>query len=191
MKPLLYLTTNEAKIREAKEILIKDYGINIEIVKPDFEILEIQAKNCADVAGFSAKYAAEKMGKPVLKSDCGLYIDALGGLPGPYNAYFDRQIGTDKFLNLIKNEKNRKARVEQCFAYCEPGREPILFSGFCEGTISKEAKGDLGRWHDKFFIPNGTNETLSQIRKRDSKEEYLYWGDAKEKLAQWYFGENM
>ena len=77
---------------------------------PDFEILEIQAKSCKDVAAFSVKYACEKLKRPCIKSDSGLYIDALGGLPGPYNAYFDKQIGVEKFLKMFKSEKNRKAR---------------------------------------------------------------------------------
>ena len=109
MKKLIYLTTNPHKVEEANEFFGKKYGFNLEIVNPDFEILEIQAENCADVAAFSVKYAAEKLGYPVLKSDSGLYLDALGGLPGPYNHYFDKQMGVDKFLELLKDEKNRKA----------------------------------------------------------------------------------
>ena len=90
---LIYLTTNPYKIEEANKFFKQKYGFNIEVVNPDFEIVEIQAKTCAEVASFSAKYAADKLGCAVLKSDSGLYIDALGGLPGPYNAYFDKQIG--------------------------------------------------------------------------------------------------
>ena len=59
-------------------------------------------------------------------------------MPGPYNHYFDKQIGVEKFLELFKNEKNRKARLEHCFAYCEPGEEPVVFTGGGTGTISFE-----------------------------------------------------
>ncbi|MBO4726137.1 MAG: non-canonical purine NTP pyrophosphatase, partial [Clostridia bacterium] len=101
---LIYLTTNPYKIEEANKFFKQKYGFNIEVVNPDFEIVEIQAKTCAEVASFSAKYAADKLGCAVLKSDSGLYIDALGGLPGPYNAYFDKQIGIKKFLAMLRNE---------------------------------------------------------------------------------------
>ena len=107
MEKLIYLTTNQNKVNEANEFFGKKYGFNLEIVNPNFEILEIQADNCKDVAAFSAEYAANKLNMPVSKSDSGLYIDALGGLPGPYNHYFDKQIGIDKFLELFKNETNR------------------------------------------------------------------------------------
>lgn len=186
MKKLVYLTTNPHKVEEANEFFGKKYGFNIEIVNPDFEVLEIQAEKCSEVAAFSAKYAADKLGCAVLKSDSGLYIDSLGGLPGPYNHYFDKQIGVEKFLELFKNETNRKARLEHCFAYCEPGEEPIVFSGGGTGTIAYEAKGKRGRWHDKFYIPDGESQTLSVLRDIDYEREASYWGDAKDKFAKWY-----
>lgn len=185
-RKLIYLTTNKHKVEEANEFFGKKYGFNLEIVSPDFEILEIQAKSCIDVVKFSVKYAADKLGQAVLKSDSGLYIDALGGLPGPYNSYFDKQIGIDKFLEMFKNEKNRKARIEHCFAYCEPGKEPIVFSGGGTGTISYEAKGERGRWHDKFYIPDGEEKTLSQLREENYEYEASFWGDAKDQFAKWY-----
>ena len=115
MNNLIYLTTNPHKVEEANEFFGKKYGFNLKIVNPDFEILEIQADNCADVVAFSVKYAADKLGVPCLKSDSGLYIDALGGLPGPYNHYFDKQIGVEKFLELFKFEKKQKSKIRTLF----------------------------------------------------------------------------
>jgi len=186
MQKLIYLTTNPYKVAEANEFFGKKYGFNLEIVNPDFEILETQAKTCGEVVAFSAKYAADKLGYAVLKSDTGLYLDALGGLPGPYNHFFDKQIGVEKFLELLKNEKNRKARLEHCFAYCEPGEDPIVFTGGGTGTISYEPKGNVGRWHDFFYIPDGETKTLSELREINYEKEASYWGDAKDQFAKWY-----
>ncbi len=185
-KELIYLTTNKEKMREADEFFSKKYGFNLKIMNPDFEVLEIQAETCSKVAAFSAKYAAEKLGYAVLKSDSGIYIEALGGLPGPYNKYFDKQIGIEKFLELLKNEKNRKARLEHCFAYCEPGKKPVVFSGGGTGTIAYEQRGEKGRWHDKFYIPDGEIKTLSELRGEDYEYESSFWGDAKDQFAKWY-----
>ena len=190
MKKLIYLTTNPHKVDEANKFFKEKYGFDLEIVNPEFEILETQAKTCAEVAAFSAKYAADKLGYAVLKSDSGLYLDALGGLPGPYNAYFDKQIGAEKFLKLLENETNRQARLEHCFAYCEPGEEPIVFTGGGTGTISYELKGNMGRWHDFFFIPDGEEKTLSELREIDYEKEATYWGDAKDQFAKWYIEKN-
>lgn len=185
-RKLVYLTTNPHKANEAKTFLKEKYNFDLEIVNPDFDIIEIQAKTCAEVAGFSAKYAAEKLCCAVLKSDSGLYLDALGGLPGPYNAYFDKQIGIEKFLQMLKDEPNRKARLEHCFAYCEPGKEPIIFSGGSTGTIAYESRGTLGRWHSKFYIPDGETKTLSELQSEDYEKESKYWGTALDDFAKWY-----
>lgn len=186
MSKLIYLTTNPHKVNEANHFFNKKYGFGVEVMNPDFEIIEIQAKTCAEVAAFSAKYAADKLKKAVLKSDAGLYIDALGGLPGPYNAYFDKQIGVEKFLEMLKNEKNRKARIEYCFAYCEPGKEPVVFSGGGTGRIAMEPRGRLGRWHSLFYIPDGETKTLSELQEEDYENEAKFWGNTIEQFAEWY-----
>lgn len=186
MSKLIYLTTNPHKVNEANHFFNEKYGFGVEIMNPDFEIIEIQAKTCAEVAAFSAKYAADKLKKAVLKSDAGLYIDALGGLPGPYNAYFDKQIGVEKFLEMLKNEKNRRARIEHCFAYCEPGKEPVVFSGGGTGRIAMKPRGRLGRWHSFFYIPDGETKTLSELQEEDYEKEAKFWGNAIEQFAEWY-----
>ncbi|MDO5475166.1 MAG: non-canonical purine NTP pyrophosphatase [Candidatus Saccharibacteria bacterium] len=185
MDKITYLTTNEFKFREAEIVLRGKYGLDIEIMNPDFEIYEIQAKTCAEVAAFSVKYAADKLGKPCLKSDTGLYLEALGGLPGPYNAYFDKQIGVNKFLSMIKDETNRKARLEHCFAFCKPGEEPVVFIGEGHGYISREPRGKYGRWHDFFYIPDGETRTLAEIGDENPEEKARKYGDAIDKFAKW------
>lgn len=186
MEKPVYLTTNKGKYEEAQHIFKDKYGFDIDIMEPDFEVLEIQSDNCRDVVAFSVKYACEKLGRPCIKSDSGLYIEALGGLPGPYNHDFDTHIGIEKFLNLLKNESNRNARIEDCFAYCEPGSEPIVFAGGGTGKIAYEASGERGRWHDKFYIPDGETETLSVLREKDRDYEAQFWGTAKYDFAEWY-----
>lgn len=185
MNKIIYLTTNQFKFREAEIVLKNKYGLDIEIMNPNFEFYEIQAKTCAEVAAFSAKYAADKLGKPCLKSDTGLYLEALGGLPGPYNAYFDKQIGVEKFLNMIKDEANRKAKLEHCFAFCEPGKEPIVFTGESYGTISTSPRGKDGRWHDFFYVPDGETRTLAEIGDEDPEEKVRKYGDAIDQFAKW------
>ncbi len=186
MKKLIYLTTNPDKKKEAELVLRDKYGIDIDVYVPDFKIPEIQAETCSKVVKFSAEYAANKMNVPVLKSDSGLYLECLGGLPGPFNAYFAEQIGVEKFLKLLENEENRNAKIEHCFAYCEPGKSPIVFKGKGYGTISYKSKGNAGHWHDHFYIPKGETKTLSELREENPLEETKFWGNALEDFAKWY-----
>ena len=77
---LIYLTTNPHKVNEANKFLNEKYGFNLEIVNPGFDIIEIQAKTCAEVAKFSAKYAADKLGCAVLKSAAPCVLQFLNAI---------------------------------------------------------------------------------------------------------------
>jgi len=186
MTKIIYLTSNPLKVEYANRHFIKRHGLEMEIKNPDFEILEIQAKSSIDVVKYSVRYAVEKLGHPVLLSDTALYVDFLGGLPGPYNAYFDKQIGVEKFLKIMKEADNRKARLEHSFGFCEPNKEPVIFSGGSTGTIAKESRGSMGRWHDLFYIPDGETQTLSELREKDELYEAKFWGTATDDFAKWY-----
>ena len=83
MKKIIYVTGNWAKVMSAKQIL-EPLGIEIDNVK--MQTTEIQADSVEEVAMHSAKVASEKLKCDVLKNDTGLYIDALGGFPGPYTS---------------------------------------------------------------------------------------------------------
>lgn len=89
-------------------------------------------------------------------------------------------------MKLLKDEPNRKARIEDCFAYCEPGSKPIVFVGGKTGSISMEARGNLGRWHDKFYIPDLETKTLSELREIDRDYEAKFWKTAKYDFAEWF-----
>jgi non-canonical purine NTP pyrophosphatase (RdgB/HAM1 family) len=185
-KKLIYLTKNQGKVEEANRFFRDKYGFDVQILDPRFEVLEIQAKTSDEVVKFSVKYAADRLGFGCLKSDTAVYMECLGGLPGPYNAYFDKQIGAEKFLELIKNETNRKARLQHSFAYCEPGGEPVLFDGGSTGALATECRGTRGRWHDLFFVPDGETKTLSELREIDPHYEAKFWGMAIDDFAAWY-----
>jgi non-canonical purine NTP pyrophosphatase (RdgB/HAM1 family) len=185
MKKIIYLTTNPDKVFEMQRFLEGKVEIKIEIVKPSWPVIEIQASTCEEVAAFSAEYAADKLGQAVIKADAGFYVEALGGLPGPYSADFERQLGTEKFLALLKNEKNRRARIEQAFAYYDPGGKSKVFTGGSMGTIALHPTGKSSRFVDKFFIPNGETETISVIRDRDYVRANAFWGRGKEQLLRW------
>lgn len=185
-QPLYYLTTNPGKIAEAERFLRGKHGLDLTIMHPGFAIPEIQASTCAEVAAFSAEFAASTVGQPCLKSDTGLYVDCLGNLPGPYNAYFDKQLGTARFLELLQYDTQRSARLEHCFAFAIPGQEARVFSGGSTGRISHKAQGRLGRWHDLFFIPDGETLTLSELRAVDPEREATYYGTALDDFANWY-----
>lgn len=52
MRKITYLTTNSDKVREAQRFFGEKLGIDIEIMNPNFDLIEIQAKTCAEVVAF-------------------------------------------------------------------------------------------------------------------------------------------
>lgn len=154
---ITYVTGNWAKITSAKQIL-EPLGIKINHVK--METTEIQANTVEEVAMHSAKESSDKLKCTVLKNDTGLYIDALNGFPGPYTHYVDEKIGEDGILKLLKDEENRKAHFTESFAYCEYGKEPLIFKSITRGTIAQQKSGKFGWSWDFIFIPDGYENTM-------------------------------
>ena len=179
MKKITYVTGNWYKIMSAKRIL-EPLGIEVENVK--METTEIQANTIEEVAKYSAKEASEKLKCTVLKNDTGLCIDALKGFPGPYTHYVDEKIGEDGILKLLDGVENRKASFIEAFAYCEYGKEPIVFKSITTGTIELEKSGTYGWSWDYIFIPNGYDKTMANY---PDDERCLVWNtDAYKELAE-------
>ena len=95
-----------------------------------------------------------------MKNDTGLFIEALNGFPGPYTHYVDEHLGEDGILKLLENEENRNACFIEAFAYCEYGKEPVVFKSVTKGTIAKEKSGSYGWSWDFIFIPEGEEKTM-------------------------------
>ena len=66
-------------------------------------------------------------------------------------------------LNLTGDEQ-RNARFICAIALYEPGAETVeLFSGVCEGRISRRARGRGGFGYDPLFIPAGYEQTFGEL----------------------------
>ena len=177
-KIITYVTGNWAKIDSAKQIL-EPLGYGVDNIKMDTP--EIQADDVSDVAKYSAKWACEKLNKPVLKNDTGLFVNCLKGFPGVYTHYADDTIGEDGLLKLMVDEDDRSAYFKEVLAYCEPGQEPVTFEAITKGTISKEKMGTYGWSWDYIFIPEGETKTLGCF---PDNERWNYWSlDSYNKLV--------
>ncbi|SFK61007.1 XTP/dITP diphosphohydrolase [Halogranum rubrum] len=110
---LNYVTTNPGKVREAVDYLADD------VQQFDFDYTEIQAPELGPIAAHGAREAYRHVGEPVLVDDAGLFVDALGGFPGPYSSYVEDTVGVERVWNLGKDEENRRAEFRCVLAYCD------------------------------------------------------------------------
>lgn len=165
------VTGNWAKIEQAKKFL-EPAGFEVDNVKMD--TIEIQADSIEEVAKYSAKWASEQLKKNVVKNDTGIVIEALKGFPAAYTHYVQDTIGEEGILKLMEGIENRKAKFVQALAFCEYGKEPVVFTSETEGTISFKKEGNYGWCWDFIFIPKGQTKTLGCFQ---DEERLKMWND--------------
>ncbi len=165
------VTGNWAKIAQAKEVL-EPLGIKVDNVKMD--TIEIQADTVEEVAAYSAKWASNELKTNVVKNDTGIMVDALKGFPAAYTHYCADTIGEDGLLKLMKGVENRKAKFVQALAFCEYGKEPVVFTSITEGEIAKRKSGKYGWAWDFIFIPKGQTKTLASF---PDDKRFKLWND--------------
>jgi XTP/dITP diphosphohydrolase len=182
-KVAYFVTTNIHKFQEAHRVL-SEY--KLATAKLKVEAVEIQDDSLINIAKFSALDAVKNCGLPVFVEDAGLFVEALGGFPGPYSAYVYRTVGTKGILKLMKNNEKRDAHFQSVIAFCSPEQEPICFTGKVEGKISVKEQGTLGFGYDPIFAPNaGDGGTFAEIT-TEEKNRMSHRAEALRKFAEWY-----
>ncbi|HIG34357.1 MAG TPA: RdgB/HAM1 family non-canonical purine NTP pyrophosphatase [Candidatus Poseidoniales archaeon] len=168
---ILFATGNEHKVSEAAAILAP-LGHEVEpllIQGNPPEFIEPQAEGIEEVALSKIEQARELvMGTKledsiILVEDSGLFIDALGGFPGPYSSYVESTIGLPGILQLMSAEPERGAEFRTIAVISIEGNT-ITETGTCRGKISKQLSGDTGFGYDPIFIPeDGDGRTCGEM----------------------------
>lgn len=155
-KKITLITSNKNKVKEIEEIT----GLKLD--SADLKIREIQSLDVEEVARAKALAAYKIIKKPLIVDDTGLYIEAMGGLPGAFITWFLKCSGTAGIIKYMKGEKNRRAYVKTCIAYADENGARI-FTGEIEGKIPEKVSGKRGFGWDAIFIPDGYNKTYSEM----------------------------
>ncbi|MFC6716534.1 XTP/dITP diphosphatase [Natrialbaceae archaeon GCM10025810] len=178
-----FVTSNEGKVREARASL---EGIE-PVEQVTYDYTEIQSDSLEEIAAVGAREAFEGLGgdEPVLVDDAGLFVDALGGFPGPYSAYVEDTVGVERLWRLASGEENRRAHFRTVLAYAdEEGTE--TFEGSVAGTLVAP-RGEGGFGYDPIFEYNGT--TMAEMS-TEEKNAISHRGRALAKFAEWYAEQN-
>lgn len=177
---VLFATTNSHKLDEANQI-VSPYGISLKMAP--IEKVEIQSETLDIIASHAARLAARAAGKAVVCEDSGLFVDALGGFPGPCSSYAFKTIGCGGLLKLMEGVADRRGRFESAVSYCEPGGVPLVFIGRAQGAISEEVRGSSGFGFDPVFIPAGGDGRTFAEMGMDEKGALSHRGQAFRKFA--------
>lgn len=171
-KQILFITGNENKFREFKEIIS-----SIEFRREKLDLPELQGE-IEDIVKEKAKIAAQITKEACFVDDTSLCFDEWEGLPGPYIRDFIEKLGPEKLSKALLNSTgNISAKAITSIGYCEPGEEPICIQGITQGTISLP-RGDKNfkKGWDTIFTPNGSKMTNAEM---EPEEKHIYSQRAK------------
>ena len=187
MKVAYFVTSNVHKFLEAKDIF-SQYRIGIAKLKVN--AVEIQDNSITNIAIFSVLDAVKNCGLPVFVEDAGLFIEELGGFPGPYSKYVLKTIGLDGILKLMEDIKNRKAYFMSVIAFSSIEKSSNYFIGKVKGKISYNARGDSGFGYDPIFEPlKGNGKSFGEMTTVE-KNQISHRAKALREFAEWFSSKN-
>lgn len=199
---LQYVTTNEGKVREAREYM--------DCEQFAYDYTEIQHADLGAIAAHGAREAYREAGDPVLVDDAGLFVDSVGGFPGPYSSYVEDTLGIERVQRLVAGEEDHRASFRCVLAYCDgadfaASPDPVdrderalaaadgedqndsgvpvkLFEGAVRGRIVSP-RGDGGFGYDPIFEHEGT--TMAEMDTAE-KNAISHRGRALAKFGEWF-----
>lgn len=141
---MLFVTSNPGKAREADEIL----GSDVERV--DYDYVEVQSDSLEEIAVYGARDAYDELGESCFVDDSGMFVEGVGGFPGPYSSYVYSTLGLDGVLRALEGSEDRSARFDCLVAYHD-GEEVHTFEGTVRGHVAEKPRGEGGFGYDPIF----------------------------------------
>lgn len=164
---LVFATHNQNKFKEVKELM-----------PAHFELLSLTDIGCHDKipetantiegnALLKAEFVKKNYGLDCFADDTGLEVEALDGAPGVFSARYagegkNSEDNMNKLLSELEKFQNRKAQFKTVIALIFNGKQE-LFTGICEGEITKEKHGEQGFGYDPIFKPENYGTTFAQM----------------------------
>lgn len=166
---IIFASQNQGKVKEVKSILnnsrfeiisLYDLGNNIDV--------EETGETFAENAWLKAEAVYNIYKEPTIADDSGLMIEQLDGRPGVISARYAGLNCTfaDNNLKVIKElssfpEPHKAKFVSHAVFY--DGSNRIDAVGELYGIVIKEERGSGGFGYDPIFIPDGYDQTISQL----------------------------
>lgn len=166
---LIFATQNIGKAKEVKALFSNTpYEIISLYDLGNYIDIEEHGSTFSENAFIKAKAVYDIYKEPVLADDSGLSIDQLNSRPGVYSARYAGENCTyeDNNLKVIDELKEfseqHKAKFISCAVFYD-GKNKIEAFGELHGRIIMEQRGTNGFGYDPIFIPDGYNQTISEM----------------------------
>lgn len=177
---MIFVTSNDHKSAQAKAIL-SEFGIRFRRIKRKYD--EASEDTIEQIACKAAKRLADEYKEAVFVEDTGVFFDAYPGFPGSLPKFLFNGVGYDGIFRLLVG-KSRKAVWRSAVGYCEPGKEPRLFTGEMRGKITDQVKckGKNVLPYERIFIHEKHRDVLA-MQPQKEKLAVLHRAQALRKLG--------
>ncbi len=182
----IVLASRNKKKKAELLTLLSEYIEDIEVLSLDdvgiYDEIEEDGTTFQENAMIKAKAAAES-GYIGVGDDSGLEVYALGGEPGVYSARYagghgDDDANNELLLSRMAGIEDRRARFVCAIACVFPnGAEPIEVTGYVDGEILTEYRGDGGFGYDPLFYCPQYGKTTAELS-ADEKNAISHRGSA-------------
>lgn len=160
MQPIIFLTGNQNKLKEAKNILW------IEIESVDIDLPEIQTISVKEVIEYKAKEWYKILQKPLIIEDTWLEIEAWNWLPGALIKWFLKTVWNEWIIEMAKNFPNKKAKAVCYIGYFDGSRLEI-FSWEITWKIADSPRWENWFGWDKIFILDWYEKTFAEMKEEE------------------------
>ena len=189
MQKLLVATGNSHKTDEIRAILGAGYVVSDLKAHPELPEVEETGTTFLENATLKAVEISKQVEGLILSDDSGLEVDALGGEPGVYSSRYAGEAGNDaannkKLLHELQGEDSRTARFRCVMVLAQDGEVLASFDGAVEGRMLSELHGEGGFGYDPLFVPDGYDQTFSQLSE-GIKNQLSHRAVAMQKIVAW------
>lgn len=160
---ILLATRNHGKLVEFQQLLS---GFPAQILTAeDAGLGELDVDETGDTllenASLKAAAYGEASGLPTVADDTGLFVEALGGMPGIFPKRYG---GPTKLLAALEGvPAPRRAYFECVIALWMPDGRIQHVTGTCHGQIIHEMRGEYGFGYDPVFQPDEYDMTFAEL----------------------------
>ena len=148
---------------------VAEFGHIVAATRPDLEVIAYDGPEPVEDgvtfmenALIKARAAAAHTGLPALADDSGICVDALGGAPGAFSAYWaghrkDAAANVELLLDQLSDiaDPRRTAHFTSVIALVTPEGAEHVVEGVWPGRLATTPAGVGGFGYDPVFIPDG------------------------------------
>ena len=163
---------------------VEEFHAIVAAIRPDLEVVGYDGPEpvedgvtFTENALIKARAAAAHTGMPALADDSGICVDALGGAPGAFSAYWaghrkDAAANTALLLDQLSDiaDPRRTAQFVSVIALVDGDTEHVV-EGVWPGRLATEPAGVGGFGYDPVFIPDGQPDPVRTVAEYTAAEK--------------------